>query len=187
MQYWDSDAKGKLISAMNLKGAKHSATKKKRERFLYSLRLDMDSKLLGNNYSKIVLLFNDEQEHKRWNDTFDAILSESRLFSRGLFGAGSGSDIDAVPSPSSPGAAQQPDPRDTKAWQEWQQEHTHTAKVSGGGGSGGASPVGGGAGGHFGIDRRVGAACPSSSWKVPVAVASLSASTMFFPARVSCQ
>jgi hypothetical protein len=33
--------------------------------------------------SKIVLLFNDEHEHQRWNDTLAALLSEERLFSRG--------------------------------------------------------------------------------------------------------
>jgi hypothetical protein len=131
-------------SSMNLKGAKHSATKKKRDKYLcvffetfprhfpsrrnrsmpfnfatfsfhsfcsFSLRIDMDSTLPGNNYrsaamvshalcalpvvlslsrpivtrrhSKIVLLFNDEHDYNRWNSTLTAVLSSDRLFSRG--------------------------------------------------------------------------------------------------------
>jgi hypothetical protein len=79
--------------------------------FSFSLRIDMDATLPGNNYrsaatachvlcalsvlpslsrpivtrrhSKIVLLFNDEHNYNRWNSTLTAILSSDRLFSRG--------------------------------------------------------------------------------------------------------
>ena len=80
--------------------------------------------------SKIVLLFNDELEHNRWNDSLAAILSEDRVFSRCSW-------LLCVPHPSmqmrnnlavvtgsgsyDAAADAAPMESDSKAWQDWQQ------------------------------------------------------------------
>ncbi len=81
--------------------------------------------------SKIVMLFNDEHEYSRWNDTLTALLSGDRVFSRGalcccaLYSSHCDSFLSAIISdPLPPEAAQG---SDSKAWQDWQQVPLNTS------------------------------------------------------------
>ena len=82
--------------------------------------------------SKIVLLFNDEHEHNRWNDTLGSILSQDRLFARGAWLFSPFSAIHSAATHNNEAAVAGSESNDeamdaaaiesdSKAWQEWQQ------------------------------------------------------------------